>query len=267
MVASRWYATLAVTISMVGIALPVGAELPDHRDHALPCRPTIACTADIVLPGSFEVEGGVLYRRNNRRGRQWTFPLLLKQTFTEALQLQVGSNGYSILSGDVPTQYQDDVVVGPKLHLLDQTRVVPALALSAQASIPTFRREGYLQTYDALFTGYATKDVGPVHVDLNAGMNLWRVEERPLPQAFAALALSMELLSPIGAMVEGYVFSDAAPVARRDGGLLFALSQSPKPWLIFDEGADVGFFPSTRAFSLFIGFTVIPAVLWRPVRP
>lgn len=242
---------------------PAAAGLPDARDHALPCRPTIACTADIVPPGSFEVEGGVLYRRIDTQARQWTFPLLLKQTFTEALQLQVGTNGYSITRGQVPAQYLDDVTIGPKLHLADQSERMPALAVSAQASIPTFRRRGYLQTYDALFTGYVTKDLGPIHADLNAGMNLWRIEDHPLPQGFAALACSMNLIAPFGAMVEGYAFSNAAPVTARDGGLLFALSQTPRPWLVLDEGADWGLFPSTRAFSLFVGFTVIPAVLWR----
>ena len=239
------------------------AELPDGRDHALPCRPTIACTADLVPPGTFEVEGGVLFRRIGSEGRQWTFPALLKQTFTEALQLQVGSNGYTLSRGEVPAQYLDDVTVGPKFHLLDQTLVLPSLSVSAAASIPTFRRAGYLRTYDGLFTGYVTKDMGPVHVDLNLGLNIWRIEEHPLPQEFAALAVSMNVVAPLAVMIEAYTFTNASPVATRDAGLLFAISQSPRPWLVFDEGGDLGFFPSTRAYSLFVGATIIPAVLWR----
>jgi hypothetical protein len=31
-------------------------------------------------------------------------------------------------------------------------------------------------------------------------------------------------------------------------------------WL---DQADLGFFPATRAYSAFVGLTVIPAVLWR----
>ncbi len=256
------------TVAVAGLAAMLHAEssaradLPDNRDHALPCRPTIACTADFVLPGMFEVEAGVLYRRIDANGRQWTFPLLLKQTLTKAVQLQVGSNGYSIAKGDVPQQFLDDVTVGPKLHLLDQGDVLPSVSLSAIASIPTFRGEGYLRTYDALFTGYVTKDIGPIHADWNLGTNLWRVE-RPLPQVWTALALSVNLPSPFGAMVEGYAFSNAMPVASRDGGVLFAISETPRPWLVFDQGADVGFFPSTRSYSLFVGLTIVPAVLWR----
>jgi hypothetical protein len=32
------------------------AELPDARDTSRPCRPTISCTAEIVSPGTLEVE-------------------------------------------------------------------------------------------------------------------------------------------------------------------------------------------------------------------
>jgi hypothetical protein len=242
------------------------AEPPSDDDRALPCRPTIACTADIVPAGTFEVEAGVLFRRIDGRARQWTFPLLLKQTVTETVQVQVGSNGYSIVEGDVPAQYLDDVVVGPKVHLLDQTRSRPSVAFSIELSIPTFRQVGYLRTYDVLATGFATKGLGPVQADLNAGVNLWRVEGAPRPQEFAALAVSGTIVGRLGAMLEGYIFSDASPVASRDGGLLFAFDEEVRPWLVLDEGADLGLYPSNRAYSVFVGTTIIAAVLWRGSR-
>jgi hypothetical protein len=262
---TRIVAAVPFSVSAVlGVARADAADLPDERDHALPCRPTIACTAEIVPSGTVEVESGILYRRIGDTGRQWTFPVLLKQSFTRGLQLLLGTNGYSLVRGRVPGQFLDDITIGPKVHLADQSSAMPAVAVSAQASIPTFKRSDYLRTYDALFTGYVTKDVGPLHADWNFGANLWRIEDRPLPQAFTALALSMNLVAPIAAMAECYVFSDAAPVATRDGGTLFALSYGPRPWLVFDAGADVGFFPSTRAYSLFLGMTILPTILWRP---
>jgi hypothetical protein len=185
------------------------------------------------------------------------------------LQLQVGTNGYSIMSdvpGNVPAQYLDDVTVGPKLHFVDQTEHMPSIAVSAAASIPTFSVDGYTRTYDALFTGYVTKDLGPLHADLNVGLNLWRIED-PSPQVFAALAVSTTLFGPLAAMAEGYVFTSGAPIASRDGGLLLALSQTPRTWLVFDEGGDIGFYPSARSFSLFVGATFIPAVFWRKEAP
>lgn len=239
-------------------------DTPGAGDHTLPCRPTIACTADIVSPGSFEVEAGGLFRKaNNTDSRQLTFPLLLKQTFTRFFQLQVGSNGYSDLQGSIRSRYVDDITVGGKFHLVDQGRYLPSLSLSGAASLPTFRETGYLRTYDALFTAYVTKDFGPLHADLNGGLNFWRLDGDVKPQAWSALALSMNFIAPFGGMIESYVFSDAAPVTTRDGGFLFALSLSPKPWLMFDVGGDVGFYPTARSYSTFVGMTMVPAILWR----
>jgi hypothetical protein len=254
---------VALASSLLATTARARADLPDDRDHALPCRPTVACTADIVPPGTFEVEAGALAKRRRDLDRAWTLPLLLKQTFTKELQLQVGTNGYTVVRGPVSASYHDDITVGPKLHLLDQRELVPSVAVSAEASIPTLRRAGYVRTYDALFMGYVTKDLGPVHADFNAAFNLWRLEGPAEPQGLLTLALSTNLVPPFLAMVESYVFTNGTAVSPRDGGFLFALAQTPKPWLVLDEGGDIGFFPSTRTFSVFVGVTVIPAVLWR----
>jgi hypothetical protein len=254
------------------------AETPDDRDKALPCRPTIACTADVVPPGTLDVETGVIFRHlgpsegataatsatsATSATRQWSFPFLLKLTVAPWLQLQAGSNGFTAARGDAPQSFFDDAVVGAKFHLHDQTRLTPSIALSADASIPTFPGLGYERTVDAFFTAYVTKDVGYVHADFNAVFNVWRLDAAPLEQGLVALALTANMPPPFGVMGEAYYESSADPVASRDGGVLFAFTHSPRPWLIFDIGGDVGFFPSTRSYSTFIGMSFIPAVLWR----
>jgi hypothetical protein len=231
--------------------------------RALPCRPTIACTADLVQPGVFELETGVLFRKLGTQARQWTFPLLAKLTLANWVQAQLGSDGYTLAVGDVPARYLDDITAGAKFHVVDQSAITPSVSLSATASIPTFRGEGYLRTYDALFIAYVTKDFGPLHADLNLGENIWRLEGDPRRQHWVALAVSMNLPPPFGVMAEGYYFTNASPVATRDGGFLFAIDHSPRPWLVFDCGVDVGFFPSTRAYSFFVGMTIVPVLLWR----
>jgi hypothetical protein len=45
-----------------------------------------------VPPGTFELEGGSLFRRLGASGRQWSLPFLAKLTLVERAQLQVGSN-------------------------------------------------------------------------------------------------------------------------------------------------------------------------------
>src|SRR5580700_5739927 len=99
---------------------PLMIDLPDARDHALPCRPTVSCTADIAAPGTLEVEGGLLFSRLGGPAREWSYPFLLKQTLTKLLQLQIASNGLTTVRGVAPAQYLDNVGAGLKLHLRDQ---------------------------------------------------------------------------------------------------------------------------------------------------
>jgi hypothetical protein len=265
----RARALLAAAMASAVLAAPSAraVETPDQDDKTLPCRPTIACTADFVPPGTLEVEAGALFRRLGTPGagttRQWTFPFLVKLTLAPWLQLQVGSNGFSAASGAEPERFFDDATFTAKFHVLDQARWVPSISFSGEASIPTFRAEGYTRTYDALFLAYITKDMGPIHADLNVGWNVWGLDAAPASQGIVALALSANLPPAFGVMGEAYYFSNAPPVAPRDGGLLFAFTHSPRNWLIFDVGGDIGWFPSSRAYSLFIGMSVIPAVLWR----
>jgi hypothetical protein len=239
-------------------------DLPDSRDQVHPCRPTISCTADIVAPGRFELESGGLASSASGGPRVLAVPFLLKQGLTHFLELQVGSNGQTQIDSAPRVHYLDNVFAGPKLHLLDQAGLWPSLAFSAQVSLPTFAADGYVRRDDVFVTGFASKDIGFVHADWNVGAMMWGVDASPTKQFFTALALSPTLPYPFGISVEGYYFSDDAPVAPRDGGFRAYLGLSPRSWLAFDIGGDAGFFPSTRAFSLFAGVTMIPVVFWRP---
>ncbi|MEO7327041.1 MAG: hypothetical protein ABI193_00580 [Minicystis sp.] len=257
----------ASLLSLLSLARPVAAfEGPGPRDRVLPCRPTIACTAELVPPGTLELEAGYLYR-TGEEGALRAFPFLFKLTVLPALQAQLGSNGYTVAASGVPSKHLDDLTAGLKLRFLEQGALRPALSLSASINVPTASEPGLTSsTYDALASLYASKDIGRVHADLNVGGTLYRLSA-PRPQAYAALALSADLVSPFGLMVEWYAFSEAAPMASRDGGFLFAVSLSPRSWLMFDVGGDIGFFPSSRVFSAFAGLTVLPAVLWRSETP
>ena len=166
----------------------------------------------------------------------WTYPFLLKQTFTKLVQLQVGSNGLTtILAPPTPSiQYLDNVIVGPKFHFLDQGKFLPSLALTLQASIPSFESKGYVRVYDAFVTGHASKDVGPIHADFNVAAYLWGIDDAPRTQVFTALAFSMGLAPPLGAAVEVYDLTDASPWASKDGGVRTLLTVTPRPWLVFD---------------------------------
>ncbi len=240
-------------------------DLPDSRDDVHPCRPTISCTADIVAPGRFELEaGGLASSAANGGAHVVSVPFLLKQSFTHLLQLQVGSNGYTLVDSTPRVHYLDNVFFGPKLHLHDQGDLWPSLAFSAQVGLTAFAATGYARHDDAFFTGFASKDIGFLHADWNVGTLMWGLNATPDVQLFTALAISPILAPPFGLAVEGYYFSNAPPFAPRDGGGRAYVGLTPRSWLTFDVGGDVGFFPSTRSFSLFVGVTMIPVVFWRP---
>jgi hypothetical protein len=237
---------------------------PDAQDQARPCRPTVSCTADIVAPGTLEVETGAMSSAGGRGpAHTASLPLLIKQTLSRHLQLQLGSNGYTSGDGPSPTRYVDNVFFGPKVHLVDATGPWPSLALSAQASVPISSSTGGAPHDDVFLTAFASKDLAAFHVDWNAGTLFWGVDDGAATQAFTALAVSPSLPSPFGAAVEGYYFTDAAPRAPRDGGVRVVGTLAARPWLVVDTGGDIGFFPATRAYSLFLGVTLIPVVLWR----
>jgi hypothetical protein len=252
-----------IAVVIVAAAGRAGAvDFPDAGYKALPCRPTIACTADIVPPGVVELEVGYIYRRLAAREDQHSVPFLLKLTLADWVQLQLGSNGPTFASPALPARFFDDLTLGLKLHLRDQTTDAPSMSFSATASIPLVDAEGYLRTYDALFIAYVTKDVRWLHADLNLGLNLWRLDRQPIPQPWIALALSVALAHDLTPMVELYYFGDAAPVALSDAGLLVALGYQPRNWLVLDVGADVGFIQANRVVSAFAGVTIIPLDLW-----
>jgi hypothetical protein len=238
---------------VVGAVLTLAlAAFPSEDTRALPCRPTIACTADLVAPGIFELEAGAQLKRAPG-ATAWSTPFLLKLTLAEWGQLQVSSAGF--LSG--PPASFDAIAVGLKLHLQDQTAALPSVSFSLAEGIPTAQ-----QGSSTLATAYLTKDFGWLHADFNLGLNLWRPERDGRAQAWAALALSVGLSHGLSPMLEGYAYGDAAPLATRDAGLLAALAWQPVHWLVIDAGVDVALIQSVRAFNAFVGFTVTPLDLY-----
>ncbi len=241
---------------------PIGHEADSEHEskHALPCRPTVTCTADIVPAGDLEVESGVVSRKQ-RTGFTLSAPLLMKYSVSHELQIQLGGNTLTAIRTQKRSTYFDNAVGGLKVHIVDQTDKRPSLALSGAISVPTFRADGYERAYNGIFTAYATKDFGPIHLDLNLGVNAAGIDKIATGQGYAALAAETEFTTEFGAILEGYIFSDAQPYVAEDAGIVFAFTHSPKPWLVFDAGADVSLYQSTRVYSTFFGVTFIPLTL------
>jgi hypothetical protein len=231
-------------------------ELPDARDHAAPCRPTISCTADFASPGTLEAEVGYLAAKGDASYVR-SSPFLLKLTLSKLLQLQVGGNGVTWVE-PARSLYFDNLELGLKIHLFDQTKYGPSMAVTGLVGVPIqFGLEAFV-------TLHVSKDVGPIHADLNAGAAELAIDTAPVSQGFFAFALSTSIpKTPFGLALEVYDFTDSPPLAPHDGGFRFVVTSSPRPWLVFDAGGDAGFFPSVRSFSVFFGVTIVPVVFWR----
>lgn len=215
-------------------------------------------------PGALELELGFIARQLGSRDFQLATPVLLKLTLARWLQLQIGtSGGVFVPTGPSQASYFDNVSVGGKFHLRDQTEAGPSASLSAALGIPTYVGQGaYTPVYNAFLILYLSKDFAWLHADMNAGIFVLQLGTGAVLQGFSSLALSVSLPHSFGLMLEGYGFTDAQPVAARDAGVLTAVSLSAKPWLTLDVGVDASLIQSARRFSVFTGMTVVPAHLW-----
>jgi hypothetical protein len=241
------------------------AGAPEERHRVLPCRPTVSCTADLVPPGSLEVEAGYSARRAPPGGFVHAEPLLLKLSVLTWFQLQLGMNGEVFTTGEVARsqRYLDDISFGSKVKFVDQSSGWPSIAASAAVQIPSWDRPRNLPyALDASFWLYASKDDGPFHVDLNGGFNVWQFDVAPDSQAFVTLATSLAVTRRWGVLLEVYEMGDGGVVAPRDAGVLSGITFAPVPWLMFDAGGDYGLVRTTRAFTMFAGLTTVVWDFW-----
>jgi hypothetical protein len=259
--------TRVVTV-LFALAVPAFAATPELIEEAepaeqdsveaQPCRPTIACMAEIVPAGYFEVEAGY----GGTQGSS-TFAhsglLLLKYSLLDRVQLQLATNSLFLAGPGLVPRAFDGVMPGLKVVLNGQGRFMPSNALSAHVMIPTQAFEGAKQqTVDAQGWWYISKDVGLLHADVNLVLNVFDLTGAPIPQGLASLALSFALPKGFGLFTEVYSAFGNADRAPLDGGSLNGISFSPIDEVVFDVGGDIGFYPGTRAFTLFAGVTFVP---------
>ncbi len=229
-----------------------------ERVSTLACRPTIACMAEIVPKGFFEVEAGY-GGRASAGALAHSGQLLLKYSLLDTVQLQLATNNLFLVGQGLAPRAVDGVMPGLKVKFNDQGEVMPSNGISVHVAFPTHGFEGAAQrTIDASAWWYISKDVGPVHGDINFAVNVFDVTHNPTPQGLMTLALSMPIGFGFGVMSEAYTLFGNVEAVPVDGGWLNAISYSPIPEIAFDAGADVGFYWQTRTVSFFAGITFVP---------
>jgi hypothetical protein len=143
--------------------------------------------------------------------------------------------------------------------LVRQHGDVPTIAVSALFMTPTRSgADAAIQTTDGYFWAYASKDALGFHADLNVGVDVLSLNDKPANQYVGALSVSHDLFGGLGAMAETYAFEGGGMYASHDAGLLMALSYAPVPEVMFDLGGDVALHRDSRHGTLFVGVTFVP---------
>jgi hypothetical protein len=224
-----------------------------------PCRPTLACTADLVPSGTLELELGYQLRRTDDSAiYQHSTPVLIKLPLASWIEAQLGTNGYTI----TPTaHYLDNITTGAKLHLVDQAGQRPSLALTVTASVPTASQQGYTRAYDLFASGHASNDYGKLHLDWLVGLNAWQLDGPVSYQGWTALAATYPLTDRLSAMLEPHYFTDAAPIAPRDAGVMAAVAYAIRPSLVIDTAVNV-VLANEGSVTWLLGISLAPVRLW-----
>lgn len=232
-------------------------ELEAQTVEAQACRPTIACMAEIVPAGYFEVEAG--YGGRSSGAFAHSGQLLLKYSLFDNLQLQLATNNVFLAGVGIVPRAFDGVMPGVKWKINDQGTVLPSNALSVHLMMPTHAFDDANQkTFDLQAWWYLSKDIAFVHADFNLMVNVFDLGGTPTPQGLATLAIAFDLTHGFGFFTELYSAFGNAQAVPLDGGSLNGFSFAPIDELVFDVGGDIGLYQSTRAFSLFAGVTFVP---------
>jgi hypothetical protein len=234
--------------------------LADQELQTLACRPTVACTSDLVPAGQTEVEFGLFYQAFSG-GWQNASPFLFKLSLLDSLQVQVGGNGLESYDGfGHNARYFDDPSVGLKYRFLSAQGYIPSMAISWASALHVQRPAGFNWDKD-MATYYASETFVHLHFDFNYGLIRWRGEGREL-QTFAALCISGNLARQLTVGIEGATFSEAGPVAGQNDEVTIDLQYSPRTWLTFDVGVNRSFFHSYTSQAYSGGVTWVPGRLW-----
>ena len=108
-----------------------------------------------------------------------------------------------------------------------------------------------MRLYDATLTGAASKDLGPLHLDFNLGVELYQIDVFPTAQLFTALATTYPATKQLSIAFEPHYFAAASTFASRDVGVMGAVEYAVRSWLVFDSAIDVTFLEPRAVMGLF----------------
>ena len=197
------------------------AEQPDegeHEDKIVTDRPHFAEASSLVGLGRVQLETGYTYFRDSDHGtvvqtHSFPEPLLRAGVFAEWFEFRLGYN-YLVeqtrVTGGPSTRFSgsDDLYVGAKLALTEQSGWLPEMAIFPQARVPTgssaFTNGQVLPGFNF---AYSWKVNDWLEVELNTQLNRRRDDVAHFYTEFIQdVNLEYELTDRIGAFTEWFCF-------------------------------------------------------------
>ena len=205
---------------------------------AQPERPTVATHAGTVARGFLEIESGVERDRGPGDARNAIGVFVAKVGLARRVQLLLFTTASAPGSASLGA---GDMAVGVKWRLLESNRVLGDFAVLPSLKIPTGSAENGTGTgtTDASLLVISSRDVGPVHIDLNAGWTYRNGSESVPRDAWVWTAsFGGALRGPVGWTVEWYGYPGTGGDAGSDPivALLAGPMWTARNWLVFDVG-------------------------------
>jgi len=157
---------------LASITLPAAliAQTTEPNPHdAQPERPSVATHAWTVAPGWIEIEAGAEFDRYDDHAHGETVPLAVKIGLTRRTQLElqtplVHTRAIHVAAGDV--------LVGVKWRAVERAPIVATLAVLPVVKFPTGSTTSGAGTgtTDVGVVLISSREIGPVSLDLNAGL-------------------------------------------------------------------------------------------------
>jgi hypothetical protein len=227
---------------------------------AVPNRPTIASTAEVVQSGVLELEYGF----EGGNGHQ-NINGLVKFGLTKWLEVRVANNP---ILRDAEVFGTGDSGAGFKLRFFSENdKWRPTTTLLYEATIPSASHNLGTQAYGHAVQLLVSKDFGKHHFDWNEGIQLME-RQFPFPQGydrgyFSALAWSHPLRGKWAITAELAGTSKISDAVPGEMTILFAPTYNVSPRLVLDAGAYFAAYGNLPRVTAFFGVTYSIADLYR----
>ncbi|HTL97781.1 MAG TPA: hypothetical protein VL181_03150 [Holophagaceae bacterium] len=252
------------------LALPLAAQDPDAIT-VNPNRPTFATPARTTEAGVLELEAGLQRSLYKDGGRSDFEPFLLKLGQGSRFEWRLSWNGFLTETAPDGSRVQGfgDPSFGFQWHPLDQDKLGFDGAFGFSHKFATANAAQGLGSgrADDTLTLLASKDLGPIHVDVNY-LHGWIGEPAGgrAGQDSGTVSASWLLSGPWGMGAEVYTIGSLPGVAR-DTALLTYASYQVSSRVVFDAGFDHGLSDGAPRWNLFCGVTCGLGRLFHPRPP